>query len=292
MFLSAFLIGIVSSAYIVSLGPRRSASLAQDYYLGTIENPQITIGGRVLDAKMYLYLVGAVHLQLNLLSCTAAHWVYKSPDTNTGVALSAALLSWFVTEYLWWENVHLYTYDFFAERTGFKLCFGCLCFYPFVYAVPVWAATELGNSYRSTGYYMLAASVYFTGWALSRGANLQKYWFKTGLKPPAILRHRSLGLWPVQMVRSVDGRQELLCGGFWGVSRHVNYLGEILEAVGIVLALGHPWDAWLPWLYPLFYVGLLFPRERDDDERCRQKYGGLWDEYCRRVSYRIIPYVY
>lgn len=279
MFLSAFLIGIVSSAYIVSLGQRQSASLVSDYYLGTLENPQFGVGGRVLDAKMYLYLVGAVHLELNLLSCTAAHWVYKSPDTNMGVALSASLLSWFVTEYLWWENVHLYTYDFFAERVGFKLCFGCLCFYPFVYAVPVWAATELGNPRRSTAYYVVAAGVYFAGWGLSRGANLQKYWFKRGLKT-------------VQTVRSADGRHELLCGGFWGVARHVNYLGEILEAVGIVLALGQAWDAWLPWLYPLFYVALLFPRERDDDARCRQKYGALWAEYCQRVPYRIIPYVY
>lgn len=286
--------GITSSAYIVSLGPSITGNLLQDYYLGTLENPRLLVRGRVLDAKMFLYLVGAVHLELNLLSCVATHWVYNSPNgsPNTGMALSAALLSWFVTEYLWWENVHLYTYDFFAERVGFKLGFGCLCFYPFVYALPVWAATELGNPQRSVGYCLLAASVYFTGWALSRGANLQKYWFKTGLKPPALLRHRYLGLWPAQTVRSEDGRHELLCGGFWGVSRHVNYLGEILEAVGIVLALGHPLDAWLAWIYPLYYVALLFPRERDDDQRCRQKYGGLWDEYCRRVPYKIIPSVY
>lgn len=286
------LIGVVSSAYIVSLGPRRSTSLLKDLFLGTLDNPRLMVRGRVLDVKMCLYLVGAVHLELNVLSYSAAHFIYMSPDSNAGVMLSAFLLSWFVTEYLWWEQVHLYTYDFFAERVGVKLGFGCLCFYPFVYASPVWSATELTNPRRNMGYYMLAAGVYFAGWALSRGANLQKYWFKKRLQPPAILRHRYLGLWPVQTVRSADGQHELLCGGFWGVSRHVNYLGETLEAVGIVLALGHPWDAWLAWLYPLYYVGLLGTRERDDDWRCRQKYGVLWDEYCRRVPYRIIPYAY
>lgn len=292
MFLSAMLMGMVSSAYLVGLGPRRSTSLLKDFFLGTLDNPRLMLRGRVLDAKMYLYLIGAVHLELNLLSYTAAHWEYKSPHANPGVLLSALLLSWFVTEYLWWENVHLYTYDFFAERVGVKLCFGCLCYYPFVYALPVWSVTELGNPHRSMGYYMLAATVYFAGWGLSRGANLQKYWFKKELRPPTILRYRRLGLWPVQTVRSADGRHKLVCGGFWGVSRHVNYLGEILEAVGIVLALGHPWDAWLPWLYPLYYVCLLVTRERDDDGRCRDKYGDLWDEYCRRVPYRIIPYAY
>lgn len=292
MFLSSLLIGVIGSAYLVGLGSRRSTSLLKDYFLGTLENPRLMVHGRVLDAKMYLYLVGAVHLELNLLSYTAAHWVYMAPDANIGITLSFSLLSWFVFEYLCWENVHLYTYDFFAERVGFKLGFGCLCFYPFVYALPMWSTTELSNPHQSMAYYFLSAALYFAGWALSRGANLQKYWFKTGTQPPVILRHPRLGIWPVQTVRSMDGQQELLCGGLWGVSRHVNYLGETLEAIGIVLALGHPSTTWLPWLYPLYYVGLFVSRERDDEWRCRQKYGRLWDEYCQRVPYRIIPYIY
>ena len=34
-----------------------------------------------------------------------------------------------------------------------------------------------------------------------------------------------------------DGKQ-LLCSGFWRLSRHINYLGEILMAIGLALALG------------------------------------------------------
>ena len=33
------------------------------------------------------------------------------------------------------------------------------------------------------------------------------------------------------------------------------------------------------------------PRQLDDDARCAAKYGALWDEYCRRVPYRIIPWI-
>jgi hypothetical protein len=47
-----------------------------------------------------------------------------------------------------------------------------------------------------------------------------------------------------------------------------------------------------PWLYPLYYVALLFPRQSDDDKRCAEKYGKLWKEYVRRVPYKIIPLVY
>ena len=73
-----------------------------------------------------------------------------------------------------------------------------------------------------------------------------------------------------------DGEHRLLCNGFWGVSRHVNYLGEVLMASGLALALGWPGLPG-PWLYPLYYVLLLGTRERDDDRRCAEKYGALWD---------------
>jgi delta14-sterol reductase len=49
---------------------------------------------------------------------------------------------------------------------------------------------------------------------------------------------------------------------------------------------------WEVWLYPLFYVFLLFPRERADERRCAAKYGALWTEYEKRVPRRIIPWVY
>ena len=45
-------------------------------------------------------------------------------------------------------------------------------------------------------------------------------------------------------------------------------------ACGLALALGWPLLIG-PWLYPLYYVALLLPRERDDDVRCAAKYGPL-----------------
>ena len=183
-------------------------------------------------------------------------------------------------DYLIFERVHLYTYDLFAERVGFKLGWGCLTFYPYFYAVGLWAVAGETPGLRSPAWLALSAAVFFTGWALSRGANLQKYSFK---RAPA---RRFLGLIEPRIVS--DGERHLLCSGFWGLSRHINYLGEILMGTGLTLALGHP-EAWLPWLYPLYYVALLVPRERDDDRRCAAKYGALWDEYRARVPRRMCP---
>jgi protein-S-isoprenylcysteine O-methyltransferase Ste14 len=62
-------------------------------------------------------------------------------------------------------------------------------------------------------------------------------------------------------------------------------------AVAIVLCTGHPFLLW-PWLYPVYYVILFLTRQADDDRRCARKYGKLWEEYVKKVPYRIIPYIY
>lgn len=278
--LGAIVFGLVFSFAIVIPSPAVKSSFLTDFFLGRLENPQLW-GGRI-DAKMWLYLVGAILLELNVLSFTAHHHLLYGAEASNGIFLSAALLTFFVVDYLTFEEVHLYTYDFFAERVGFKLGWGCIAFYPFFYSIPLWSTVELPTTHFSTLGLIGCALVFFSGWGLSRGANMQKYFFK---KDPT---QTFLGIVPATIS---DGERTLLVNGFWGLSRHINYLGEILMATGIVLATGHPLTIW-PWLYPLYYVALLFPRQMDDDKRCAMKYGALWDEYVKKVPYKIIPYLY
>jgi len=42
----------------------------------------------------------------------------------------------------------------------------------------------------------------------------------------------------------------------------------------------------------LYYVLMLASRRHSEDERCAAKYGDLWLEYCQRVPYRIVSWVY
>ena len=251
------------------------------WFLGRHENPQ-WLGARV-DAKMWLYLAGATLLGLNLYSFAMHHRLAFPEDPSPGIALHAGMFSFFLCEYLLFEQVHLYTYDIFAERVGFKLGWGCLLFYPYFYASGLWSTVHLPNPHTPLAWRLGAAIVFFMGWSLSRGANMQKFTFKRA--PHATF----LGIFAPRVVS--DGERSLLVSGFWRVSRHVNYLGEILMATGLTLALGRP-EVWTTWLYPLYYVALLVPRERDDDRRCAAKYGALWTRYCEQVPYRIIPWVY
>ncbi|MBI1210712.1 MAG: DUF1295 domain-containing protein [Alphaproteobacteria bacterium] len=273
--------GLAFTAWVVLSAPPTEKGLLADLFLGRQANPQ-WLGGRI-DAKMLLYLIGATMLGLNLYSFAAHHLLTFADDPSPGVALYAALFSFFICEYLFFERVHLYTYDFFAERVGFKLGWGCMCFYPYFYAVGLWAVADLANPHAPVALQVAAAVLFFLGWSLARGANMQKYLFKRDPKA------KFLGLLEPQVLS--DGSNMLLASGFWGVARHVNYLGEFLMAIGLTLALARPGHV-VPWLYPLYYVVLLVPRQIDDDRRCAQKYQGLWRAYVARVPYRIIPGVY
>ncbi len=277
----AIVLGLLFSAWMVFPAEPTEKGVLADFYLGRLANPQ-WLNGRV-DAKMLLYLVGAVLLELNLLSFGAFHRSQYPSDPSFGVTLYILLFTWFLVDYLTFERVHLWTYDFFAENVGFKLGWGCICFYPYFYTVSLWATADQPDPGHSATWYAVASAVFFAGWALSRGANLQKFTFKT--EPERVY----LGIFTPETIS--DGNRTLLVSGFWGISRHINYLGEVLMAIGLALALGYPTE-WAVWLYPLYYVGLLFPRERDDDVRCAAKYGPLWEQYRERVPYRIIPYIY
>ena len=276
----ALILGLVVSAAVVLTAPGSGGNLLRDLYLGRRANPQ-PFGGRA-DAKMFLYLAGAVLLELNLLSFAAHHFLTHPGDPSPGVVLHLALFTWFVCDYLVFERVHLYTYDLFAERLGFKLVWGCLAWYPYFYAVGLWSVADLPDPEAPAWLLVLAAALFFAGWTLSRGSNLQKFRFKRDPERAFLgIRPRALG----------DGERRLLVSGFWGLSRHVNYLGEILMAVGLTLALGRP-GMLVPWLYPLYYLALLLPRERDDDRRCAAKYGPLWERYREQVPWRIVPGIY
>lgn len=272
-------LGILFTLAVVLPAPRVPGwSQPKELYLGRIEQPR-WLDGRV-DLKMFLYLFGAVMLELNLLSFGAHHFLLYPDDPSPGVMLYLALFSFFVVEYLAFERVHLYTYDFVAERVGFKLGWGCLCFYPWFYAVGLWTTAELPDPRWPGWAYALIAALFLAGWTFARGANLQKYWFK---------RDPSRKAFGVIAPEALDGR--VLVSGFWGLSRHINYLGELLMASALTLSLGHP-GVLGPWLYPLYYVALLLPRQIDDDRRCAEKYGPLWNVYRERVRWRIVPFLY
>lgn len=252
--------------------PAAKWNLLQQFFAGLEFNPRVGLW----DYKMYLYLVGAAMLEVVVLSAVATQQ-QEQGAVGHALLVYAAMMSWFVVEYLYHEHVHLYTYDFFAERVGFKLAWGCLTFYPFFYSIGVHALVP-ATADISVIQAVVIALLFLVGWIITRGANNQKYYFKIA---PQL---SYFGF------RQTEG--SILMVGWWGAARHFNYCGEILQAVALALPGWLVSGSLVPWLYPLYYVALLGTRQLDDDALCAAKYGKKWDDYVAAVPYRIVPYVW
>ena len=265
---------------------------------GEIANPLVALWeGRALelpffnerfDVKMYLYLVGGTMLSLNAMSGAAYHYELFGENSNPGVFLYAGFLTFYVLDYFIFERVQLYTYDLIHEHLGFKLIWGGLVVYGWLYIVPLWGmAVHPDPGFSSAWTYIwliVSATLFLVGWGISRSASMQKYTFKRWPD------RKFLGIIQPEYIQAGD--RKILCSGLWGFARHFNYLGEGFLSFSIGLVFGYFANPWA-WTYFVFIVSLFTWRQRLDDSFCAEKYGEeKWAEYQARVKYRILPGVY
>ena len=249
---------------------------------------ELSLFGDRLDLKMYTYVVGGAMWALNALSGAAYHHERFGDKANPGVYLYAGLITFYVADYFANERVQLYTYDMMHERVGFRMIWGGLVFYGWLFILPLWgmaAHPHPGISPVWTPFWLTGTGVLFLiGWGISRGTNMQKYFFKRWPN------RRFLGVIEPEYIQAGD--RKILISGFWGVARHFNYMGEWLLALAIGLAFGHFGNLWA-WTYTIFIFGFFTWRQAADDKACAEKYGAeKWAEYRAKVRYRIVPGIY
>ncbi|MXY74422.1 MAG: DUF1295 domain-containing protein [Acidimicrobiia bacterium] len=240
------------------------------------------------DIKMYFYVAGGTMLVLNALSGAVYHYQRFGDDSNPGVFIYAGFFTFYVLDYFIFERVQLYTYDVIHENLGFKLFWGGLIVYGWMFILPLWGlAAHPDPEFSGAGRYLWligAPALFLFGWGVSRGANLQKYTFKRWPD------RKFLGLIEPRYIQA--GERKILISGFWGVARHFNYLGEWFFSLSMALVFGHFTNLWA-WTYFVFSVTLFTFRQRFDENQCLQKYGPeKWTEYQEKVKYRIIPGIY
>ena len=240
------------------------------------------------DIKMYFYVVGGTMLSLNAMSGAAYHYERFGDNSNPGVFLYAAFFTFYVLDYFIFERVQLYTYDLIHEKLGFKMFWGGLMVYGWLYILPLWgmaAHPDPGFSPEWTYVWLIGtAAMFLFGWGSSRGANMQKYTFKRWPD------RKFLGIIKPEYIEAGD--RKILCSGLWGAARHFNYLGEGFFSLSIALVFGHFGNPWA-WTYFVFIVTLFTIRQIEDEQYCAEKYGAeKWAEYRARVKYRIMPGIY
>jgi Delta14-sterol reductase len=255
----------------------RGAHGVAGFYAGVSLNP------RIGDVDLKLFCENRPGLILwVLLDCSFAAAQYERHGAvTTPMVLVVAFQLFYVIDSFFHEDAILTTWDMKHERFGWMLVWGNLVWVPFVYSIQAYFLVEHTHDLPAAavaGIVLLNA----TGFVIFRGANLQKHRFR--LDPHA----RVWGRRP-EFIRTQTGAL-LLTSGWWGLARHLNYLGDLLMALAWCLPTGfrHP----LTYVYFAFMLVLLVHREKRDHARCRATYGRDWDEYCRRVRWRMVPGVY
>lgn len=261
--------------------PRLTGSFIRDYFMGAGHNPRLPAGG-LFDFKFFCEARPGLILWVVL----NAAFMSVQYETHGFVSISMILVNVFqlmyVADYFINEPAILTTMDIKHENFGFMLVFGDLAWVPLTYTLqaaylvdhvhdlPLWAAA-------------LVVLTNLLGLYVFRAVNLQKHTFRSDPENARIWGQ------PVEYIETKQGGK-LLVSGFWGLSRHFNYVGDLLMAASWSLPclFGSP----LPWFYPIYFAILLIHRERRDHHFCQNKYGEDWDRYCKRVRWRILPYVY
>jgi protein-S-isoprenylcysteine O-methyltransferase Ste14 len=256
---------------------RVTGNAIYDFWLGTALNPRIGNFDLKLFCEARPGLIGWVAIDLSL----AAKQYELHGLVTTPMILVCFFHFWYVADYYLHEEAILTTWDIKHENFGFMLAWGDLVWVPFTYTIQAYYLVEHTHDLPWWGTAAIVV-LNFTGYAIFRGANIQKHQFRKNPAEP---------IWgkAPQYIRTRRGSL-LLTSGWWGLSRHMNYFGDLL--MGLAWCLPCLFGSPLPYFYIFYFTLLLVHRERRDHEMCAVRYGSDWETYCRKVPNRIIPGVY
>ena len=273
LFVVALALATLISLWLYARAPRaRGVSVPRAFWLGNELNP-VWLG---VDLKMFMYQPSLIGVNLLVVAFASAQRDLHGVVTPQMACMLAFWWAYLFTHYVK-EEFMLSTWDILAENFGFMLVWGDLVYVPFLYSLPCWWLVDQTTPFSTWQWMALSAAFLVSLWVF-REANWQKERYKR--TPGATIWGKEPEL--------VGGR--LLASGFWGIGRKLNYTGEIGVYLCFALTTGfeRPW----PYLLPLSLFVLLAQRAARDDRRCSEKYGAVWKDYCERVRFRMIPFLY
>jgi Delta14-sterol reductase len=247
-------------------------SWVKDLWFGNELNPE-WLG---VDLKMFMYRPSLLGIYLIVLSFAYAQRDRHGVITPQMWCFVGFWFAYLVTTYLREENL-LSMWDVTTENFGLMLVWGDLIYVPFWYSLPgFWIVDE--TTPFTTAQWMGLTVFFLIALTIFQGANWQKGRYK---------RDPNTKIWG-RPAKTLGGK--LLVSGWWGIGRKLNYTGEVGVYLSFALCAGL--SHWQPFLVPLSLFGLLAQRAARDDKKCREKYGALWEEYCRIAKFRMIPFIY
>jgi protein-S-isoprenylcysteine O-methyltransferase Ste14 len=260
-----------------SAGERLTGNVLYDYFMGTTRNPRIGD----FDLKLFFEARPGLILWVLINFSFAARQYALHGHLTTPMILVCLFHFMYVADYYGHEKAILSTMDIKHENFGWMLCWGDYPWVPFTYTLQ---AMYLVNHTHELPWYATVGIVALMlgGYVLFRAVNSQKDRFRDDPDAP---------IWgkKPEYIRTKRGTL-LLTSGYWGIARHLNYCGDIMLGLSWCLPCG--FGHLLPYFYAIYFTWLLIHRQWRDDKMCEAKYGADWDEYCKKVRWKIVPYVY
>eukprot|EP00761_Pharyngomonas_kirbyi_P004837 gb/GECH01004842.1/.p1 GENE.gb/GECH01004842.1/~~gb/GECH01004842.1/.p1 ORF type:complete len:392 (+),score=77.89 gb/GECH01004842.1/:1-1176(+) len=253
----------------------KTDNILLNYWHGVQLNPHI-LG---INVKFFSYRPAFV-LQALINVSAAAKQYQEYGFLSPAMILFFAINFGYMFDYFYVENCIVSTWDIIEENFGFMLVFGDYVWIPFVFSLQSLYLIHMNHTLNPIRF-ALTVIFFVAGYIIFRGANSQKHQFREDPKKP---------IWGKKPQVIETETRPLLVAGWWGIARKINYLGDILIAISWSIPCGISY--FLPWLYPVYLTALLLHRAQRDDARCRTRYKKYWEQYCERVPYILIPYIY
>lgn len=288
-----------SLVYIISTlkgtNHRMSGNFFYDYFMGACLNPRI---GHV-DLKMW----AEIRVPWPVLFYLSLSCLVKQYQINGYVTAPVCFM--LLAHFLYanacqkGEECIPTSWDIFYEKDGFMLIFWNMAGVPFTYC---YASIYLMKYELTTGesithslpYTILLYVLLLGAYYIFDTGNSQKNRFRMEQNGSFMIRNAFPQL-PYGHIKNptyitTKHGNLLLTSGWWGVVRKPHYTADLVMALtwGLITGFG----SFLPYFYFCFFVFVLTHRVSRDMERCAKKYGDDWVEYCRRVPYIFIPYVF
>ena len=256
-----------------------------DFYWGTELYPRI----KGWDVKVFTNCrFGMMLWQLMILS-GLAYQQEKFGEVTYAYMATAIIQTQYLFKFYIWEKAYTKSMDIAFDRAGFYICWGCIAFVAVGFNTPtVYLAmnkVEISNLYCIGCVLMGILFTWLTYWA-----NMQKEIVRETEGKCLVFGKKAEIIWAKYTVGGTEEKQNiLLLNGFWGWARHFHCSLELLASLAWTLpAL---FDTFFPWIYLIILSFIVFQHIIRDEWKCRDKYGKYWKYYCKRVPYRLIPYI-